>query len=78
MKIELESLLERVVAWPDAAQDRLVRAIHEIEVQHNAVPSRGDSRRPAIAGDPTTPSRPGFVVDAETEAFIKRHCFSFF
>jgi hypothetical protein len=66
MKIELETLLERVVAWPDAAQDRLVHAIREIEAQQREAPARA------------APAPSSFVADAETQAFIKRHSLSFF
>jgi hypothetical protein len=62
LKEQLESLLARVRIWPEVAQDQLVRAVHEIEAQHGV----------------TALSQPGLVADAETEAYIKRHYYSFF
>jgi hypothetical protein len=76
MKIELETLLERVVGWPDAAQDRLLQAVCEIEAQQRGNSAQAHSLGTANCGNPTAllPSR----ADAETQAFIKRHGSSFF
>jgi hypothetical protein len=78
LKEQLESLLARVLAWPEAAQDQLVRAVHEIEAQRGLIRSGYDNSRGAIERSSAALSQPGLVADAEIEAFIKRHDYSFF
>lgn len=77
MKDLLESLLERVLTWPKAARDKLVRAVHDIEAQDGGISSRCGDRRGAMKQRPTAPGQDGLAADAETEGFFKRHPFNF-
>ena len=68
---ELDILSPRVRAWPDAAKEQLVRAIHAIEAQRELTCSRpGGGQLPPLG-------QVGNIADAETEAFFKRHSFWF-
>jgi hypothetical protein len=78
MKDQLESLLARVLTWPEAAQHQLVRAAHEIEARYGGICSRCDNRRGVVMERaPPALGQPGFIADVETEAFFKRHFFNF-
>ena len=63
--------MTRVLAWPEADKEQLVRAIHEIEAQQDRTCSRpGEVQISA-------PGQIGFIADAESEAFFKRNSFWF-
>jgi len=71
MPKEFNFPIERVLAWPEAAKEQLVRAIHEIEGQQDRTCSRpGKGQIPASG-------QIGFIADAESEAFFKRNSFWF-
>ncbi|WP_164603984.1 hypothetical protein [Rhodopseudomonas sp. BR0M22] len=48
MKPELELLLDRVAAWPSAAQQDLLNSIAEIESRHDLVYRLSDGDRIAV------------------------------
>ena len=64
---EFDFLLPRVLAWPEVAKEQLMRAVHEIEAQHDRICSRPGDGQTSSSGQVT------FIADAETEAFFKRH-----
>lgn len=47
-KQALEILLERVSAWPEEAQDELMRSVAEIENRHAGVYPLSDEERVAV------------------------------
>jgi hypothetical protein len=71
MPEEFNFQLARVLAWPEAAKKELVRAIHEIEAQHDRTCPRTREGQAFPSG------QVGFIADAETAAFFKRHSFWF-
>jgi predicted transcriptional regulator len=44
----LELLIERVAAWPEAAQQELVRSLADIEARHAIVYRLSDAEREAV------------------------------
>ena len=67
LKEELNLLLDRVLAWPPAAQEKLLLAIHEIEDRLGLHYSPLNKEK----------TRSSNGLDPETEAFFKRHPFWF-
>ena len=71
MPKEFNFPIAHVLAWPEAAKEQLVRAIHEIEGQQDRTCSRpGKGQIPASG-------QIGFIADAESEAYFKRNSFWF-
>ena len=66
LRDELNRILDRVLTWPSAAQEKLMIAIHEIEAGHGLDYS-GFNREQARSS----------VLESETETFLKRHPFWF-
>ena len=74
MNKRLESLLERVSAWPEQAQVELARIIDELEQQYSdEVYQLSDDERAAIDEGLAQADRGEFVSDEEMAAFFKRH-----
>lgn len=71
MPKEFNFQLARVHAWPEAAKEQLACAIHETEAQDDRTCSRPGEGQTSASG------QVGFIADAETEAFFKRHSFWF-
>ena len=71
MPKEFNFPIARVLAWPEAAKEQLVRAIHEIEGQQDRTCS------PPGKGQIPASGQIGFIADAESEAFFKRNSFWF-
>jgi len=71
MPNEFSFQIARVLAWPEAAKEQLVRVIIEIEARHDRTWSRPGEGQTSASG------QVGFIADAETEAFFKRHSFWF-
>jgi hypothetical protein len=71
MSKEFNFQITRILAWPEAAKDQVVRAIRDIEAQHDRTGSRWGEGQISPSG------QIGFIADAETEAFFKRHSFWF-
>jgi hypothetical protein len=71
MPKEFNFQMARVLAWPEAAKEQLVCAIEQIEAQHDRTWSRPEQGQTSASG------QVGFIADAETEAFFKRHSFWF-
>jgi hypothetical protein len=77
MKIELETLVARVVTWPEAAQDDFVSAVRQIEAAHGMLRSRCGNGQVATEQGPMAGGNDASLAEAETEAFFKRHGSSF-
>jgi predicted transcriptional regulator len=73
MNKRLETLLERVAAWPDEAQAELAQVIVEIERQHSDIYRLSDDERAAIKEGLAQADRGEFVSDEDMAAFFKRH-----
>jgi len=74
MNKSLEALLSRASNWPEAAQDELALAAHQIELEHSGTIYRlSASERSAIAEGLAQADRGEFVPDEEMEAFFARH-----
>ncbi len=71
MPKEFNFQLARVHAWPESAKEQPACAIHEIEAQHDRTCSRPGEGQISASG------QVGFIADAETEVFFKRHSFWF-
>jgi hypothetical protein len=71
MPREFNFQVAQVLAWPETAKAELLRAIHEIEAHQDLTCARPGGG-PALAS-----GQVGFIADAETEAFFKRHSFWF-
>jgi hypothetical protein len=71
MPKESNFLIARVLAWPEAAREQLVRAIHEIEAQQDKTCSRPGEVQISAS------DQIGFIADAESEAYFKRNSFWF-
>ena len=71
MPKEFNFPIARVLGWPEAAKEQLVRAIHEIEAQQDRTCSRPGKGQISASG------QIGFIADAESEAFFKRNSFWF-
>lgn len=74
IKAPLESLLARVLTWPEVAQEKLLRALDDIEAKYVRACSRSDKSRAAMDQDLVATDQVGRLSDAEIEAFFKRHC----
>jgi hypothetical protein len=48
MNKRLETLLERVAAWPEEAQDELMQSIVEIEARHTGIYRLSEEERAAV------------------------------
>ena len=71
MPKEFNFPIARVLAWPEAAKEQLVRAIHEIEAQQDRTCSRPGEVQISAS------DQIGFIADAESEAYFKRNSFWF-
>ena len=73
MNKQLESLLERATAWPEAAQDEAVRALTEIERKYAAPLTEAECEAKLAALRDTinrSIERGGSFADEEVEASI--------
>jgi hypothetical protein len=68
----VETLLERVVDWPEEAQAELVKSIVDIETRHFGVYKLSDEERAAIKEALAEAERGKFVPDEVVAAFFKR------
>jgi predicted transcriptional regulator len=73
MNKRLEILLDRVSAWPEEAQEELLRHIVEIETRHLGVYQLSDDERAAIEKGLEAAERGEFASDEEMAAVFKRH-----
>ena len=71
---QLESLLPRILAWPEDAQHKLVGEIREIEAQLSRICSRSSSEPTVKEQGSTDVARSGLVANDEADAYFKRHC----
>jgi hypothetical protein len=73
MNKKLETLLELVSAWPEAAQDELVKSIAEIEARHGGVYRLSEDEKAAIEQALAAIDRGDIATDEEMAALFKRH-----
>ena len=74
MNKRLETLLERVSAWPEEAQDELARIIDELERQYSGdVYQLSEEENAAIDKALAAADRGEFATDEEMAALFKRH-----
>ena len=73
MNKKLETLLELVSAWPEAAQDELVKIIAEIEARHGDAYRLSEDEKAAIEQALAAVDRGDIATDEEMAALFKRH-----
>jgi hypothetical protein len=73
MNKKLETLLELVSAWPEAAQDELMKSIAEIDARHIGVYRLSDDEKAAIEEALAAVDRGEIATDEEMAALFKRH-----
>ena len=69
----LETLLERATAWPEEAQEELVRSAAEIEARHVGPYRMTDEEWAAVQEGLEQAQRGEFASDEEVAAFFRRH-----
>ena len=70
---QLESLMGRVATWPKTAQQKLVRAVKDIESEDVGVYVLSADERTAVAEGLAQADRGEFVSEVEMDAFFKSH-----
>jgi hypothetical protein len=73
MNKKLETLLDLVSSWPEAAQDELMKSIAEIEARHGSVYRLSDEEKAAIEKALAAVDRGEIATDEEMAALFKRH-----
>jgi predicted transcriptional regulator len=73
MSKKVETILERVSTWPEAAQADLLQSIIDIEIKHFGVYRLSDDERAAVREGMAQAERGEFVPDEEMAEFFKRH-----
>ena len=73
MNKKLETLLELVSAWPEAAQEELMKSIAEIEARHSGVYRLSDDEKAAIEQALAAVDRGEIATDEEMAELFKRH-----
>jgi predicted transcriptional regulator len=73
MNKRLETLIERVSALPEEAQDELLDIVAVIEARQSGVYELSDDERAAVRRGLEAAKRGEFVSDEEMAAFFKRH-----
>ena len=69
----LETLLERATAWPEEAQEELMRSAAEIEAKHVGPYRMTDEEWAAVQEGLEQAERGEFASDEEVAAFFRRH-----
>jgi predicted transcriptional regulator len=73
MNKRLETLLERVSAWPEEAQEELLEHIVAIESKHGGVYRLNDDERASVRRGLEEMRQGKFATDEEVEAVFKRY-----
>jgi len=73
MNKRLETLLERVSALPEEAQDELLDHVALIEARQSGVYRLSDDEKAAVKVGLEAAERGEFVSDEDMAAFFKRH-----
>ena len=73
MNKRLETLLERVSALPEDAQDELLDHVALIEARRSGIYQLSDDERAGVRRGLEEAKRGEFVSDEEMAAFFKRH-----
>ena len=73
MNKRLESLMERISALPEDAQDELLDHVAIIEARQSGVYHLDDDERAAVRRGLEAAKRGEFVSDEDMAAFFKRH-----
>jgi predicted transcriptional regulator len=73
MNKRLETLIERVSALPEEAQDELLDHVALIEARRSGVYHLTDDERAAVKKGLEAAERGEFVSDEDMAAFFKRH-----
>lgn len=73
MNKKLETLLDIVSSWPEAAQDELMKSVAEINARHAGVYRLSDNERAAIESALAAVERGEIATDEEVAAVFKRH-----
>jgi predicted transcriptional regulator len=68
----VESILDRVAAWPEEAQAELIQSIVEIETKHFGVNRLNDDERAAVREGLAQADRREFVPDEVMAEFFNR------
>jgi predicted transcriptional regulator len=68
----VESILDRVAAWPEEAQAELIQSIVEIETKHFGVYRLNDDERAAVREGLAQADRREFVPDEVMAEFFNR------
>jgi len=73
MNKRLETLLERVSAWPEEDQEQLLEHIAKIESRQSGVYRLSDEEKAAVKKGLDAAERSEFVSDENMATFFKRH-----
>ncbi|HEY4775238.1 MAG TPA: hypothetical protein VIH40_10515 [Xanthobacteraceae bacterium] len=73
MNKALESLLERVAAWPAEAQEELLQSALQIEQKHAGIYRLSDEERAAVRRGLEEMRQGKFATEEEVEAVFKRY-----
>jgi predicted transcriptional regulator len=73
MNKRLESLMERISALPEDAQDELLDHVAIIEARQSGVYRLSDDERAGVRRGLEAAKRGEFVSDEDMAAFFKRH-----
>lgn len=73
MNKKLETLLDLVSTWPEAAQDELMKSIADIEARHGSVYRLSEEEKAAIENALAAVDRGEIATDEEMAALFKRH-----
>jgi hypothetical protein len=69
----LETLLERIDAWPEEAQEELIRSVIEIEAKHVGLHHLSDEERAAVRRGLEEMRQGKFATDDEVAAVFNRY-----
>ncbi len=70
---QLDVLIGRVATWPKTAQQKLVRAVQDIESEDVGAYVLSADEKAAVEEGLAQANRGEFVSDKEMEALFKRH-----
>ncbi len=69
----LETLLERIDAWPEEAQEELIRSVIEIEAKHVGLHHLSEEERAAVRRGLEEMRQGRFATDEEVAAVFNRY-----
>jgi predicted transcriptional regulator len=68
-----ETILDRIAAWPEEAQEELMQAIVDIEAKHFGVYHLSDDERAAVQEGLAQAERGEFVADEVVAAYFNKY-----